>query len=88
MHPYLSEVSITIKPSRTRGARTRYEVAANVYSNTTEEQFDIEKDGWDLMIVFDELSDALDRVLRDSKHEPKSLSKEEKLIRYSLRFKK
>jgi len=86
IHPHLSEVSITIKPSRTGGIRTRYEVAVNVYSKTTEEQFDVEKDGWDLLKVFDELSDVLDRVLRESKHEPKSLSKEEKLIRHSLWF--
>jgi hypothetical protein len=35
----------------------------------SEEQFDIKKDGWDLMKVFDELGDTLDRLLRDSKHE-------------------
>jgi ribosome-associated translation inhibitor RaiA len=87
MHPHLSEISITIKPSRTGGVRTRYEVSVNVYSKATEEQFDIDKDGWDLMRVFDELSDALDRVLRESKHEPESLSKEEKLFRHSLWFK-
>lgn len=31
----------------------------------TEEQFDIEIEGWDLMEVFDEISETLDRVFRD-----------------------
>lgn len=84
IHPHLSEISIRIKATRQRGKRSRYEVTANVYSTATDEQFDVRKDGWDLMRVFDEISDALDRLLRDSKHEAKALSEEEKRARYSL----
>lgn len=50
----------------------------------TEEQFDIEIEGWDLMEVFDEISETLDRVFRDYKHEPRVLSEAEEWARYSL----
>jgi len=84
IHPHLSEISIRISATRERGNRSRYEVTANVYSKATEEQFDIGKSGWDLMKVFDEISDTLDRLLRDSKHEAKILSERERRARYSL----
>ncbi len=86
IHPHLSEISISIKATRQRGKRSRYEVTANVYSKATEEQFDVRKDGWDLMRVFDEIGDALDRLLRDSKHKARALSEEEMRTRYSLRL--
>jgi len=86
IHPHIAEISIKMKSSRTGGSRARYEVAANVHSLATEERFDVSKEGWDLMAVFDQVGDALDRFLRDSKHEPKPLSEEERSIRFSMRM--
>ena len=68
IHPYINEVSVRVKQSRTRGTQTRYEVTARVLS--AEEQFIAEEEGWDLIKVFDKLCDALDKALRKSKHEP------------------
>ena len=68
IHPYINEVSVRVKQSKTRGTQTRYEVTARVLS--AEEQFITEEEGWDLIKVFDKLCDALDKALRKSKHEP------------------
>jgi len=68
MHPQINEVSIRIKRSQARGARTRYEATARALS--PEEQFLAEAEGWDLLVVFDELCDILDKALRGSKHKP------------------
>jgi len=68
MHPNIQEISIRIKRSQTQGKQTRYEATARVLS--PDEQILAEADGWDLLKVFDELCDTLDKVLRKSKHEP------------------
>ena len=67
-HPHITEVSVRIKRQQERGERTRYEITARAMS--AEEQFIAEVDGWDLLQVFDELCETLDRALRKSKHEP------------------
>jgi hypothetical protein len=87
IHPHLSEVSFNIQTSREKGNRTKFEVTVNVYSNATEERFNISKVGWDPIVVFNDISQSLDRVLRDSKHEPKKLTKRQLGIRYLLREK-
>jgi CBS domain-containing protein len=87
-HPKLSEISIKLKATHRKGNRSRFEVSANVYSKVSEEQFNVEKDGWDLMIVFDEVSEALDRIFRDSKHKIRVLKEEEKIARYSFYLRK
>lgn len=87
IHPHLSEVGLNIKTSRARGNRKRYEVDVNVYSKATDERFHLKKEGWDPYNLFDELSEALDRVLRESKHEPRGESRTQKRIRFSLRRK-
>jgi CBS domain-containing protein/ribosome-associated translation inhibitor RaiA len=87
IHPHISEVAVNIKTSRARGNRKRYEVDVNVYSKATDERFNLRKEGWDPYNLFDEVSKALDRVLRESKHEPRGESRTQKRIRFSLRQK-
>jgi acetoin utilization protein AcuB len=87
IHPHLSEVSINIQLTNRRGNRAMHEVTANVHSKATEEKFHIKREGWDLMAVFDEISDILDRFIRDAKHEPEKITRREKLIRFSMRQK-
>jgi len=63
--PDITEVSIMIKTSQTRGERTRYELTGRAL--TPDEQINARAKGWDLLSVFDELCDALEKVLRRSK---------------------
>ncbi|MBS7619765.1 CBS domain-containing protein [Candidatus Bathyarchaeota archaeon] len=69
MHPHIHEVSIKISKMKTSGNRNRYEIIANIIS--PQERFMAKADGWNLLIVFDELCRRIDRVLSRSKHEPK-----------------
>lgn len=68
IHPHIEEVSVRIKRSKTRGNKIRYEITARALS--PEEQFIAEANGWELLEVFDELCDTLDKTLRRSKHKP------------------
>ena len=63
--PDITEVSVNIKTSQTRGERTRYELTGRAL--TQEGQINARAGGWDLLVVFDELCDALEKVLRRSK---------------------
>jgi CBS domain-containing protein/ribosome-associated translation inhibitor RaiA len=65
--PDLTEVSVRIKSTRTRGNRTRYELTARALS--PEGQINAEADGWDLLRAFDELCDTLGKAIRRSKPE-------------------
>jgi CBS domain-containing protein/ribosome-associated translation inhibitor RaiA len=65
--PDLTEVSVRIKSTRTRGNRTRYELTARALS--PEGQINAEADGWDLLRAFDELCDTLGKAIRRSKTE-------------------
>ncbi len=69
MHPHITEVAVRIKRTRAEGNRSLYETTARVLSPT--EQFIAKTDGWDLMAVFDELCDNLDRTLKEEKHTPR-----------------
>ena len=68
IHPHIQEVSIRIKRSQAGGTRTRYEATARVLS--PEEQSLAKTEGWDLIAVFDELCDKLEKALKTSKHKP------------------
>jgi len=83
IHPHMAEVSVKVERSSPGGERKRYEVSAEVYNYSRGERFAVKEEGYDLLRVFDELCDALDRVMRDSKHEPRRLSEEERLKRLS-----
>lgn len=79
MHPHITEVSVRIKRQQKRGERTRYEITARAMS--AEEQFIAEADGWEILQVFDELCETLDKALRKSKHEPERVPMRRRLRR-------
>ena len=85
IHPHLSEISVRIETDRKSGNRSRHEVNVGVYSKATEERINIRKEGWDLVKVFDEINEPLDRALTESKHTPQPQSKRMKRIRFALR---
>jgi CBS domain-containing protein/ribosome-associated translation inhibitor RaiA len=63
--PDITEVSIRIKSSQTRGNRTRYELTARALS--PDGQIHAEAGGWDLLEAFDELCDTLGKAIGRSK---------------------
>lgn len=65
--PDITEVSVMIKSSQTRGNRTRYELTGRAL--TQEGQINAKAGGWDLLRVFDELCDTLDKAIRRTKPE-------------------
>jgi CBS domain-containing protein/ribosome-associated translation inhibitor RaiA len=69
MRPYLHEVRVQIEKQSTGGNRTRYEVRAHIYTKLGGETIYVKQEGWDLLDVFDDLTQALDQILRDEKHE-------------------
>ena len=69
MRPYLHEVRVQIEKQSTGGNRTRYEVRAHIYTKLGGETIHVKQEGWDLLNVFDKLTQALDQILRDEKHE-------------------
>ena len=73
MRPYLHEVRVQIEKQSTSGNRTRYEVRAHMYTKLGGETIHVKQEGWDLLDVFDNLTQALDQILRDEKqgHEKK-----------------
>jgi hypothetical protein len=80
-HPYIQEVRIRIEKQRERGGRTRYEVKANVFTQGKEEKFFVQQEGWDLLQVFDQLTEALDKVLMESKTIPTRVNRYKPLDR-------
>lgn len=79
IHPHIQEVSIKVKRSQIQGYRTRYDVTARILS--PDEQFNVEADGWSLLVVFDELCNTLDKALRKSKQEPERSPRRRKFRR-------
>ncbi|MDQ1280724.1 MAG: hypothetical protein QG670_1987 [Thermoproteota archaeon] len=69
IHTHITEVSVVIKQGHTAGERVLYQTTARVLSPF--EQFEAKAEGWDLMVVFEELCNKLDRILRSKKHMPK-----------------
>jgi CBS domain-containing protein/ribosome-associated translation inhibitor RaiA len=65
--PDITEVSVRIKRSQTRGNRVRYEVTARALA--AEGQVNAEAGGWGLLEVFDEVCDTLGKAIRRSKPE-------------------
>ncbi len=85
IHPHLLEVSIHIQSSRTEGNRSRYEVTGNVLSKATNERFSFKHEGWDIINLFDKVSETFDRMMTESKHQPRERSETQKRIKYALR---
>ena len=69
MRPYLHEVRVQIEKQSTGGNRTHYEVRAHLYMKLGGETIFVKQDGWDLLEVFDEVTQSLDQILRDQKEE-------------------
>ena len=69
MRPYLHEVRVQIEKQSTGGNRTHYEVRAHIYTKLGGETIHVKQEGWDLLEVFDEVTQALDQILRDQKQE-------------------
>ncbi len=67
--PDITEVSVRIKRSQTKGERTRYELTARALS--PDAQIHAEARGWDLLRAFDELCDTLGKAILRSKPEVK-----------------
>jgi predicted transcriptional regulator/ribosome-associated translation inhibitor RaiA len=65
--PDITEVSVNIKTSQTRGNRTRYELTGRAL--TPDGQINAKAGGWDLLRVFDELCDTLDKAIGRTKPE-------------------
>jgi predicted transcriptional regulator/ribosome-associated translation inhibitor RaiA len=63
--PDITEVSMRIKRSQSRGNRTRYELIAQALSATG--QINAEAKGWGLIEVFDEACDTLGKAIQRSK---------------------
>lgn len=69
MRPYLHEVRVQIEKQSTGGSRTHYEVRAHLYMKLGGETIYVKQEGWDLLKVFDDVTQALDQILRDQKEE-------------------
>ncbi|UCH57563.1 MAG: CBS domain-containing protein [Candidatus Bathyarchaeota archaeon] len=65
--PDITEVSVRIKRSQSKGERTRYHLKGRALS--ADGQINAEAEGWDLLQVFDELIETLGKALRRSKPE-------------------
>ena len=69
MRSDLHEVRVHIEKQSTGGNRTNYEVRAHIYTKLGGETIYVKQDGWDLLKVFDDVTQALDQILRDEKYE-------------------
>lgn len=67
-YPQIQEVAVRLERTNLGGERTRYELTAHVRSPVR--QIHTDAKGWDLLKVFDELCDNLDREMRKSKSDP------------------
>jgi len=66
-YPPIEEVTIVLNRRNLGGNRTRYEATASIHGPYR--QFHTTAGGWDLLAVFDELCDEVDRSLRRKKQE-------------------
>ncbi len=73
MHPDIQNVQVVIKKSGKKGEIGRYEMTARVL--TPREQFQASNDGYDLVKTFDGLCMALEKLLKQAKHEPSKVSR-------------
>lgn len=65
--PDITEISVRIKAGQTQGNRKRYDVTAKALS--ADDQINAKASGWDLMSVFDEISDTISKAIRRTKPE-------------------
>ncbi len=68
LHPDIDNVQIVIKKAEKGGEVGRYEMTARVH--TPREQFQTTNQGYDLVKTFDGLCVALEKLLKQAKHEP------------------
>jgi CBS domain-containing protein/ribosome-associated translation inhibitor RaiA len=82
-YPPIEEVTIVLDRRNVGGNQTRYEATANVHGPY--QQFHTKAQGWDLLVLFDELSQELDRMLRNKKKELEDRTKQRKIGRPTQR---
>lgn len=87
MHPSLREVRVQIERQKAGGNRTRYEVRAHIYTKRGGKTIHVKQEGWDLLAVFDDLTQALDQILRDEKQEHDKKPRHGRQKRSKLYFK-
>ena len=75
MYPDLREIRVQIESQNPGGNRTRYEARAHIYLKKGGETIFVKQEGWDLLEVFDDLTQALDQRLRDIKGGPEKKSR-------------
>ncbi len=85
IHPHISEVRVDVEKQRDRGTRTLYSVRANIFSRVPAEAIHVRAEGWDLLQVFDGLTDALNKRFRETKHEPRRVDRYKPLSRRTRR---
>ena len=73
MRPDIQEVRVQIERQRMGGNRTRYEARAHIYTKLGGATIFDKQEGWDLMVMIDDLAESLNHTLRDEKveHEKK-----------------
>ena len=77
LYPPIEEVTIVLNRRNVGGNQTRYEATASIHGPY--EQFHTTAQSWDLLVLFDELSEELDRMLRNKKQELTKPSKQRKI---------
>ncbi len=75
MYPDIREIRVQIESQNPGGNRTRYEARAHIYLKKGGETIFVKQEGWDLLAVFDDLTQALDQRLRDIKEGPEKKSR-------------
>jgi len=82
-YPPIEEVTVVLDRRNPSGNRTRYEATARIHGPYR--QFHTTAGGWDLLAVFDELCDELDRSLKRKKQELIEQPKQRKIGRPTQR---
>jgi ribosome-associated translation inhibitor RaiA len=85
IHPHMQEVRVKIDKQRKRGNRNWYQVNANVYIKTSKETLFVKEEGWDLLEAFDKVANALDKLIREKKYQPKRIDRYAPMSRYRSR---
>ena len=82
-YPPIEEVTIVLNSRNVGGNQTRYEATARIHGPYG--QFHTKEQSWDLLALFDELCEELDRMLRKKKQETTKRPKQRKTSRPTQR---
>jgi CBS domain-containing protein/ribosome-associated translation inhibitor RaiA len=73
LHPDIDNVQVVVKKTGKGGEKGRYEISVRIH--TPREQFQTSNEGYDLVKTFDGLVAALEKLLKQAKHEPSKVSR-------------